>query len=33
MAVVMKTSTRAAKSRTYRALQRLRLDPEVLGDE
>lgn len=32
-AEVLKISTRAAKSRTYRALQRLRLDPEVLGDE
>jgi RNA polymerase sigma-70 factor (ECF subfamily) len=26
-------STKAAKSRTYRALERLRLSPEVLGDE
>jgi len=29
----MKTSTKAAKSRTYRALERLRLSPEVLADE
>jgi RNA polymerase sigma factor (sigma-70 family) len=33
VARVMKTSTKAAKSRTYRALERLRLDPEVIGDE
>lgn len=33
VAEVLKISTRAAKSRTYRALQKLRLDPEVLGDE
>jgi DNA-directed RNA polymerase specialized sigma24 family protein len=26
-------STKAAKSRTYRALERLRLSPEVLTDE
>jgi RNA polymerase sigma-70 factor (ECF subfamily) len=26
-------STKAAKSRTYRALERLRLSPEVLRDE
>ena len=32
-AAVMKTSTKAAKSRTYRALERLRLSPEVLADE
>jgi RNA polymerase sigma-70 factor, ECF subfamily len=33
VAEVLKISAKAAKSRTYRALQRLRLDPEVLGDE
>jgi RNA polymerase sigma-70 factor, ECF subfamily len=33
VAEVLKISTKAAKSRTYRALQRLRLDPEVLADE
>ena len=33
VAAVLKTSTSAAKERTYRALQRLRLDPEVIGDE
>lgn len=33
MAVVLKTSPKAAKSRTYRALERLRLSPEVLADE
>ena len=30
---ILKTSTKAAKSRTYRALARLRLSPEVLADE
>ena len=30
---VMKTTPKAAKSRTYRALERLRLSPEVIGDE
>jgi RNA polymerase sigma-70 factor (ECF subfamily) len=33
VAQVLKTSTTAAKSRTYRALERLRLSPEVLADE
>ena len=33
VAQVMKTTTKAAKSRTYRALDRLRLSPEVLADE
>lgn len=33
VAQVLKISTKAAKSRTYRALERLRLDPEVAGDE
>ena len=33
MSVILKTSTKAAKSRTYRALARLRLSPEVLADE
>jgi len=33
MAVVLKTNPKAAKSRTYRALERLRLSPEVLGDD
>ena len=33
VAAVLKISVDAAKSRTYRALKRLRLDPEVLGDE
>ena len=33
VAQVLNISTKAAKSRTYRALQRLRLDPEVAGDE
>jgi RNA polymerase sigma-70 factor (ECF subfamily) len=33
VAVVLKTTTKAAKSRTYRALERLRLSPEVLTDE
>ncbi|TMC80908.1 MAG: RNA polymerase sigma factor [Chloroflexi bacterium] len=33
VAQVMKISTKAAKSRTYRALERLRLSPEVLADE
>jgi RNA polymerase sigma factor (sigma-70 family) len=30
---VLGISTKAAKSRTYRALQRLRIDPEVIGDD
>jgi hypothetical protein len=29
----MKTTPKAARSRTYRALERLRLNPEVIGDE
>ena len=33
MALVLKTTAKAAKSRTYRALKRLRLSPEVLSDE
>lgn len=33
MALVLKTTAKAAKSRTYRALERLRLSPEVLTDE
>jgi len=33
VAEVMRISTKAAKSRTYRALERLRLSPEVLADE
>ena len=33
VAQVLKISTKAAKSRTYRALERLRLDPEVAADE
>ena len=33
VAQVLKTTTKAAKSRTYRALGRLRLSPEVLADE
>ena len=33
VAVVLKTTTKAAKSRTYRALERLRLSPEVLANE
>ena len=33
VAAVLKISTKAAKSRTYRALERLRLDPEVTGDD
>jgi RNA polymerase sigma factor (sigma-70 family) len=33
VAATLKISTTAAKSRTYRALERLRLSPEVLGDE
>ena len=33
MGTILKTSTKAAKSRTYRALDRLRLSPEVLTDE
>jgi RNA polymerase sigma-70 factor (ECF subfamily) len=33
MGAILKTSTKAAKSRTYRALERLRLSPEVLADE
>jgi len=33
MGAILKTSTKAAKSRTYRALDHLRLSPEVLADE
>jgi RNA polymerase sigma-70 factor, ECF subfamily len=33
MAQVLKTTPKAAKSRTYRALERLRLNPEVIADE
>jgi RNA polymerase sigma-70 factor (ECF subfamily) len=33
VARVLKTTPKAAKSRTYRALARLRLNPEVIGDE
>jgi RNA polymerase sigma-70 factor (ECF subfamily) len=33
VAQVLKISPKAAKSRTYRALERLRLSPEVLSDE
>jgi len=33
VAQTLGTSTKAAKSRTYRALERLRLSPEVLPDE
>lgn len=33
VARVLKTTPKAARSRTYRALERLRLDPEVMGDE
>lgn len=33
VARVMKTTPKAARSRTYRALERLRLNPEVIGDE
>lgn len=33
VARVLKTTPKAARSRTYRALERLRLDPEVNGDE
>jgi RNA polymerase sigma-70 factor (ECF subfamily) len=33
VAAVLRISPKAAKSRTYRALERLRLSPEVLGDE
>lgn len=33
VAQVLKTTPKAAKSRSYRALERLRLNPEVLGDE
>jgi RNA polymerase sigma-70 factor, ECF subfamily len=33
VAEVLKISTKAAKSRTYRALEKLRLDPEMLSDE
>jgi RNA polymerase sigma-70 factor (ECF subfamily) len=33
MAAILRTSPKAAKSRTYRALERLRLSPEVLPDE
>src|SRR5216684_4311429 len=33
VAQTLRISTKAAKSRTYRALERLRLSPEVLPDE
>jgi RNA polymerase sigma-70 factor (ECF subfamily) len=33
MAVILKTNPKAAKSRTYRALERLRLTPEIIGDD
>lgn len=33
MGAVLRISPKAAKSRTYRALERLRLSPEVLADE
>ena len=33
VATILKTSTKAAKARAYRALERLRLSPEVLADE
>lgn len=33
VAHVLKTTPKAARSRTYRALERLRLNPEVIGDE
>lgn len=33
IARVMHTTPKAAKSRTYRALERLRLNPEVIADE
>jgi RNA polymerase sigma-70 factor (ECF subfamily) len=33
VAQALGTTTKAAKSRTYRALERLRLSPEVLSDE
>ena len=33
VARVLNTTPKAAKSRTYRALERLRLNPEVIGDE
>jgi DNA-directed RNA polymerase specialized sigma24 family protein len=33
VAAVLRISAKAARSRTYRALERLRLSPEVLGDE
>ena len=33
VAAVLKTSSKAAKSRTYRALERLRLSPEVSPNE
>jgi DNA-directed RNA polymerase specialized sigma24 family protein len=33
VAGILKISTKAAKSRAYRALDRLRLSPEVFGDE
>ena len=33
VAHVLKTTPKAAKSRTYRALESLRLNPEVIGDE
>jgi len=33
VAQVLKTTPKAARSRTYRALERLRLNPEVISDE
>ena len=33
VAQTLRISTKAAKSRTYRAVERLRLSPEVLRDE
>lgn len=33
MATILKTNPKAAKSRTYRALERLRMSPEVIGDD
>jgi DNA-directed RNA polymerase specialized sigma24 family protein len=33
IAQTLGVSTNAVKQRTYRALKRLRLSPEVLGDE
>lgn len=33
IAAVLKITPKAAKSRCYRALERLRLNPEVIGDE